>query len=68
MRDRREESEIENGPPVPAFHRAMLCVTGDEDSKTSDKLLVTEAESDMLYGIYELWPPSLGFRASVLRK
>jgi len=61
MRDRREESEIKNYPPMTTFHRAMLRVTINEYSKTSDELLVTKAERDMLYVIHELWLPSEGF-------
>jgi hypothetical protein len=46
---------------MTAFHRAMPRVTTNEYSKTSDELLVTKAERDMLYGIHELWLPSEGF-------
>jgi hypothetical protein len=55
MRDGREESEVENNPPMAALHGAVFRVSSDEDGKPGNELLIAEAESDMHNGVHELW-------------
>jgi len=55
MRDGREESEVENNPPMAALHGAVFRVTSDEDGKPGNELLIAEAESDMHNGVHEPW-------------
>jgi hypothetical protein len=55
MSDGREESEVENNPPMAAQHRAVFRVTSDEDGKPGNELLIAEAESDMPNEVHKLW-------------
>ena len=55
MSDGREESEVENNPPMAALHGAVFRVTSDEDGKPGNELLIAEAESDMPNEVHKLW-------------